>query len=244
MAVWAIADLHLSFGVPNKGMERFGPQWISHPDKIKQNWEKNIQQEDLILLPGDFSWAMTPAEATADFQWLEELPGTKVLIRGNHDYWWGSLKQVKMILPPSCHVIQNDAFNWQNISIAGTRLWDSSEYDFNALIDFQGEIVSQPEQSEENEKIFLRELHRLELSLKALNSKASTRIVMTHYPPISADLQPSRVSALLEKYQVTICVFGHLHNIKPSVSSFGERNGVRYVLAACDAIHFSPIQLI
>lgn len=243
MRIWAIADLHLAFGVPAKTMEIFGPQWADYAGKIEREWRTVVQPGDLVLIAGDISWAMTPELARIDLEWIDRLPGEKVLIRGNHDYWWSSLAKVHQILPPSLHVIQNTAFDYQGISIAGARLWDSDEYAFNAYIDFVEKGEEKGEDKRENQKIFKRELERLELSLKALRKDASLRIAMTHYPPIGADLDPSIVSALLEKYGVEICVFGHLHNVKKEAQMFGKKNGVSYYLTSCDYLDFKPLAI-
>ncbi len=246
MTVWAIADLHLSFGVPGKKMDVFGPKWENHAQRIEENWTQVINNEDLVLIAGDISWAMTLEEALPDLAWIDRLPGQKVMIKGNHDFWWGSVGKVRKSLPPSCHILQNDAFLWRDIAIGGARLWDTAEYGFSPYIDFvkREEKEKKEEPVEENEKIFERELQRLEMSLKALDTHAKTRIVMTHYPPISADLQPSKVSHLLEKYRVDVCVFGHLHNLKEGLPLFGEKNGVRYELTACDYLKFKPLKIL
>ncbi len=243
MKVWAIADLHLAFGAPDKTMEVFGPQWKDYAARIKEGWEARITPEDLVLLAGDISWAKTLDQGRVDLAWIESLPGTKVMIRGNHDYWWGSLSKLRNALPPSIHVIQNDAFHFHGISIAGSRLWDTPEYDFHTEIDFGGIVEKEKEKLDDNEKIFKRELERLELSLKALKQDASIRIAMTHYPPIGADLKPSRASILLEKYHVTIVVFGHLHNVKPGLSLFGKKGEITYYLTSSDYLNFVPIEI-
>lgn len=248
MPVWAIADLHLSFGVPNKNMDIFGEQWVGYTDKIRHNWIANISPDDLILIPGDISWAMRPEEAKPDLDWIHSLPGTKVILRGNHDYWWTSLSKIEKIMPPSIHIIQNNAFQWHDIGIAGSRLWDSSEFSFNEYITFSEnpkakKISHEDSDKAEAEKIFQRELGRLELSLKALNKNAKFRIAMTHYPPISADLQNSQTAALLEKYNVNTCVFGHLHNVKQNIPMFGTKNNINYILTSCDYTNFMPIKL-
>lgn len=242
MAVWAIADLHLSFGVPEKSMEIFGPEWINYGEKIKTNWEAAVNPDDLVLLAGDISWAMRLEQAKVDLDWIDALPGTKVMIKGNHDYWWSSLSKIKQILPSSIHVIQNDVFQWRDYSIGGARLWDTEEYNFDAYINYlEPPVPRSKEQKPEQEKIFNRELQRLEMSLKNLDQSAAKRLVMTHYPPISADLKPSRTSALLEKYRVDVCVFGHLHNLKRESTLFGVHRGIHYYLTSCDYIDFSPI---
>lgn len=246
MSIWVIADLHLSFGVPDKTMDPFGVQWINHAEKIRTHWLECISQDDLVLIPGDISWAMKPEEALPDLQWIDALPGTKVMIRGNHDYWWSSLSKVEKILPPSIHVIQNNVFRWKKgVVIAGVRLWDTPEYSFGAY----NEYVSNPRANKlikrddpaEAEKIFVRDLVRLEMSLKCIPEDAAIRIVMTHYPPIGANLESSRASALLERYRATHCVFGHLHNIKANSLPFGIKNGVSYKLTSCDYLNFTPL---
>jgi predicted phosphohydrolase len=250
MPVWAIADPHLSFGVPNKSMEAFGAPWVGYIEKMQRHWVDLISPEDLVLIAGDISWAMRVEEAIPDLEWLNALPGTKVMIKGNHDYWWESKSKVQKALPPSLHIIQNDAFNWGDVSVAGVRLWDTPEYGFKQYIDYVPNKVTGaaamevPDTSEEAERIFLRDLGRLETSLKCLNPHAKKRLVMTHYPPIGADLCPSRTSALLEKYNVDVCVFGHLHNVRRGEKMFGEKDGVAYFLTACDYLDFKPVKVV
>ncbi|MBA2728666.1 MAG: metallophosphoesterase [Parachlamydiaceae bacterium] len=251
MAVWAIADLHLSFGVPDKAMDLFGPQWTDHPEKIKEHWLSLISPDDLVLIAGDISWAMTPEQAKPDLNWIGQLPGTKLLIRGNHDYWWTSLSKAEKVLPPSMHLIQNNACTWKNISVAGARLWDTPEYAFGEWIDYRDNpkakiLATEPDPNlpAETLRLFQRELSRLETSLKAMDKHADTRIVMTHYPPIGGLLLESEVSKLLEKYHVDICVFGHLHNLQQNVPLFGKRNEISYYLTACDYLNFIPLKLL
>ena len=241
MNVWAIADLHLAFGVPSKTMEVFGPQWINYAGKIESGWRAAVQPEDLVLIAGDISWAMHAADARVDLEWIDHLPGTKVLIRGNHDYWWSSLTKVKQILPSSLHVIQNNVFNYQNISIGGARLWDTDEFNFAGYIDFRES--STQEENRDSQKIFNRELERLELSLKELKKEGAVRIAMTHYPPIGADLLPSKAAILFEKYGVQISVFGHLHNVKKERSLFGRKGNISYFLTSCDYLDFKPLKI-
>ena len=243
--IWALADLHLSFGVPNKGMDVFGEQWKNHPDKIEAAWRAKIAPEDLVLIAGDISWALRMPEAIPDLEWIDKLPGTKVIIRGNHDLWWGSITKVRKVLPPSIHAIQHDVFRWNGIAIGGTRLWDSEEYEFEEAIDYRenvtgGAKVGEPPSAEEGEKIFHRELLRLEMSLKQFHPSDKVRLVMVHYPPIALDLRSSKVSRLLEEYQVSDCIFGHLHNVKPGQVLFGSARGVNYHLTAADYLNFEP----
>jgi uncharacterized protein len=127
MSIWAIADLHLSFGVPNKGMELFGEHWRDHPQRIEAAWRARVRAEDLVLIAGDISWAMRPEEVMKDLEWIASLPGTKVMIRGNHDYWWPSMKKLVAMLPPTLHAIHNSAWKWGEVAVGGSRLWDTHE---------------------------------------------------------------------------------------------------------------------
>lgn len=250
MRIWAIGDLHLSFGVANKSMDIFGPNWQSHAEKIAANWKSTIQPEDLVLVPGDLSWAMKIDDVVPDLKWVDALPGTKVMIKGNHDYWWGSLNKIAAVLPPSIHLIQNNVFNWKDVTIGGARLWDTPEYSFGHFVEYRENPKAKEKDPEElvqeefAQKLFDKELERLKMSLGKLDPNAKIRIAMTHYPPISADLQPSRAAQILEQHQIQICVFGHLHNLKTDQPLFGEARGVRYVLAACDYIRFQPIAIL
>lgn len=224
----------------------FGENWKDHERKIQENWTKHIQPNDLVLIPGDISWAMRIEDAQPDLDWIGKLPGTKVMIRGNHDYWWSSLSKVEKILPPSLHVIQNNVFLWNDFAICGARLWDTNEYGFSSFITYKEnpkskQLTESDENPEEAQRIFERELGRLEMSLKALPKDSRIRIAMTHYPPISADLAPSKASTLLEKYNLSACVFGHLHNVPPGTLPFGKKAGIQYSLTACDYLNFSPL---
>ena len=147
-------------------------------------------------MPGDLSWAYELETAKKDLEWIDRLPGTKLLLRGNHDYWWPSPTKLKNALPPSMHFIQNNAFQWMDVSIGGTRLWDCEHFSCNEVIDFKVNpatgAISPPETDlDAMRKIYERELHRLRLSLDQLHKDAHLKIVMTHYPPVSHDLQPS-----------------------------------------------------
>ena len=247
MSIWALADLHLSLGVPDKTMEIFGSEWRNYILRIKENWEDKVRSNDLVLIAGDISWAMKIAEVQKDFEWLDKLPGKKLIIKGNHDYWWNSFSKVKKILPPSIEALQNSALLWNDIAFGGARLWDTSEYNFNKFINIKVNPKAKEErkiQTDLQEKVFERELHRLKISLAQMSEGASYRIVMTHYPPIGADLAPSRVSALLEEYDIDVCVFGHLHSIKPNSLPFGEARKVKYVLTSADYVQFHPVQIL
>jgi predicted phosphohydrolase len=231
-------------------MEVFGPAWKEYASRIALHWKERVAPSDLVLIPGDISWAMRLDAALIDLQWIDALPGTKVLIRGNHDYWWGSLSKMVKVMPPSIHIVHNNVFVWGDVAIGGSRLWDTPEYNFSAFTVMQPNPQARPQEDSlpydpaEDEKIFVRELERLKLSLAQLPKGATRKIAMTHYPPIGADLAPSRASAILEEYGVDTCVFGHLHSLREGSLPFGVARGVRYVFASCDYLGFSPVKLL
>jgi predicted phosphohydrolase len=248
MSIFVIADPHLSFGNPDKSMEFFGPLWANYTNRMQEAWRDCVTEKDLVLIPGDISWAMNLEDALIDLQWIDALPGTKVMIKGNHDYWWTSSQKMTKAMPPSINFIYNNVFNWKDITIGGTRLWDSNEYNFNSYILYQENPRAKEkvlvDETEQDEKIFVRELERLRLSLKQLQQEASYRIAMTHYPPIGADLKPSRASAILEEFKIQTCVFGHLHSLNKKLPMFGEARGICYHLTSCDYLDFTPIKIL
>ncbi|MEX1012325.1 MAG: metallophosphoesterase [Waddliaceae bacterium] len=247
MKIFALADLHLSFGISGKEMDVFGKQWEGWTEKISTQWNEHVGKDDLVLIAGDISWAMHPEDAKADFDWIDDLPGTKAIIRGNHDYWFSSAKKAREALPSSIHLVHHDVFHWNGVDIAGTRLWDTPEFSFEKYIHFvenpKAKVsLGERESKEQMEKIYERELHRLCLSLQQLTS--DTRLVMTHYPPIGADLKASRASQLFEEYNVQKVIFGHLHSLKKDVQMFGELNGIEYILSSCDYLGFCPKMIL
>lgn len=243
MSIWALSDLHLAISHPSKDMKVFGPLWEGYMEKIEAHWRACIKPSDLVLIPGDICWAMTLEEAKLDLEWIDRLPGTKLILKGNHDYWWASSAKMKAALPPSIHFIYNNAFHWEDVAIAGSRLWDTQEYNFREQIQFQENPREKKQVStfEAEEKIFFKELERLKTSLQCLDPKASLRIALTHYPPIGSDLAPSLTSAILESFRIDVCVFGHLHSVRKDSLPFGTARGVRYVFASGDYLDFRPV---
>lgn len=220
--IYALSDLHLSFG-NDKAMDIFGEKWRYHWQKIADNWNALIKTDDIVLIAGDISWAMRPPEAQQDLHWLTSLSGKKVLIRGNHDYWWQSISRLRDTYPELIFV-QNDSVNIDGVSVCGSRGWA---------------LPTSPEYNAQDEKIFQRELARLELGLKSLDPQAHLRLAMMHYPPQAGAMQSSEFSALLEKYKVDACVFGHIHNYtKPGLSY--SQNGINYYLTSADYLDFKP----
>jgi len=242
MATYALGDTHLSFAV-DKPMDIFGPLWAGHPGPLFQNWVATVAPEDTVLVPGDISWGMTLQEAEPDLLELDQLPGTKLLIQGNHDYWWESLKKMRELPLRTIHFIQNDAYLLPpgtvpgvegSVAVCGTRGWITP-----------GDRAW-GEDAAHNEKIYRREAGRLKMSLDAgRKAGAEAFIVMLHYPPVAEDQQPTAFTELLETYgNVLVCVYGHLHGPGARYRAFQEeRAGVRYRLVACDGIDFTPVPI-
>ncbi len=250
MKVWTIADLHLSFGVPGKKMDVFGERWFNHEERLKEHWLELIAPEDLVLIPGDISWAMHFDQAIPDLEWIDRLPGTKLLLRGNHDYWWSAITKIRKKLPPTIHLIHNDSMRVGDLEIGGARLWDNIDLDFDDYVVMNENPFENKEQAElfshdeENEKILHRELLRLETSLKTFKEKDTLKIAMTHYPPVGPEMEETAASRLFKKYGVKIVVFGHLHNVTLDSLHYGEKEGIRYIYSAGDYIDFRPIRVL
>lgn len=228
MKIFAISDLHLSGHAP-KPMEIFGRHWENHWSRIREAWRELVDGGDAVLIPGDISWAMTLEQADTDLMDIAEMPGTKLLLRGNHDYWWSSINRVRSRLPDSVAALQNDALRMGPAVICGTRGWTCPG--------------SSAWEGSSDEKIYLRELIRLRLSLEAakrLLEPDDTLVAMLHFPPFNERLEQSGFSALLEEYGVKIAVYGHLHGLSTGSAFEGERNGIHYHMVSCDYLGFTP----
>lgn len=229
MRLFAISDLHLSLGV-DKPMDIFGPHWEGHADRIREAWDAMVGPEDWVLVGGDTSWGLTLEQARPDLDWLGERPGRKVLIKGNHCTWWTSRRKVEAVLHPSIRLLQNDAVRLPDDTVVlGTRLWDPP---------------GAPWADEHAQKVFRRELQRLELSIAAAEKLGGRRrIALIHYPPRYADGRVTDAVPLLERAGVSICIYGHLHGKDIAHGFQGEAGGIRYYLVSCDAIDFRPIRV-
>ena len=230
MKVFAISDLHLSVNNP-KPMDIFGPVWDGYLDKIFSQWKEKVSDEDLVLLAGDFSWAMKLEETGEDFKLLEDLPGKKIIIRGNHDYWWKSISAVRAVLPNNFYAIQNDAMKFGNVIVCGTRGWM---------------VVDQnTERTAEDEKVFNREVLRLEMTLQAgdkLRTNGEKLICMMHHPPVNYTKEDSAFSELIEKYNADVVVYGHLHG-KKKFETYYKKNDIPYYLTSCDMVANNLIEI-
>lgn len=230
MSIYAISDLHLSFNT-NKPMDIFG--WNDYEEKISQDWRTNVKEEDLVLLPGDFSWEMKLENTYKDFQFINNLPGKKLLLKGNHDLWWTTLKRMREFLNEkefnNIDFIYNNSYEFENYIIAGTRGWN---------------LVSE---NIDDKKIKDRELLRLENSIiDGIQKYGEDKpiIVCMHYPPLLKDLKNNEFTKILEKYNVKYCLYGHLHG-KSHINVFdGIYNNVNYKMVSCDYTGFKLIKII
>ncbi|NOQ22666.1 MAG: hypothetical protein GQ565_08460 [Candidatus Aegiribacteria sp.] len=233
MKIYAIGDLHLSLA-SGKPMDIFGDHWKDHHQLIEKNWKEMITENDLVLLPGDLSWAMKLDEAASDLNWLGELPGRKIITKGNHDYWWSSVTQIRKILLPGIIPLQHAAWDAGTAVITGTRGWTtplSEEYD-----------------EEKDEKIYRRELQRLALALESaaeMRKKEKPLIVMMHYPPVVSG-KATGFSQMLSERGADICIYGHIH-CSPGQWPEGldvEIDGVKYMNVSADYLDFKPLRII
>lgn len=224
MSIYAIGDLHLSGKPPAKPMEIFGEHWCNHKEKIKANWLANIHPQDTVIICGDTSWALQLEEAQPDLDWIAQLPGQKILLRGNHDYWWTSLKKMQTFTNNNFSFLQNNCFIAENTAICGTRGWL---------------LPSAENFTENDDKIYQRESMRLELSLRAAKNTAAEKIIAVfHYPPLFTAEEHNLFTDLLEKYQVTHCIYAHIHGEHNTFTFEGLRNGINYKLVSCDTQKF------
>lgn len=192
--IYALADLHLDY-TEEKSMEIFGKAWENYQEKIFENWQELITDNDTVLVAGDISWAMTENEAYTDLKRIDNLKGRKILLKGNHDYWWQSLNKLKKLELKTISFLQNNSFEVEGYDICGTRGWISRDFkDFN----------------DHDEKIFKREIQRLINSLE-YNRSNNKKIVMLHYPPINSDKSLNEFFGICKEYEVESVVYGHLH---------------------------------
>lgn len=239
--LFAIADTHLP-STRKKDMHRFG--WTDHPLPLQRAWDQKVGAQDVVIVAGDISWATRPREVLEDLQWLDQRPGRKVLLRGNHDYWWGDssakLKKLFEPYPSIAGFLHNCAVSIGPWVIAGSRLWTAPEAPPLPGGEMGAEDV-RPQYVE-------RECKRLELSIRdALSQEQSSpgriRIAAVHFPPLYSNRVETAFSRMVESFSPKICVYGHLHGPGIPAGFTGERAGVRYVIASCDAAGFSPVLL-
>lgn len=229
MKIFALSDPHLSMSESvDKPMEVFGENWKDHYIKIKEGWLDCVAEDDAVIVPGDISWALKFEDAMADLAWIDALPGRKIMLRGNHDLWWASISKLNSLFD-NMDFIQNDCRVVGDIAICGSRGWNIPG--------------ASAEWTEHDDKIYAREQLRLEMSLKAAAASGAGRIFAAmHYPPLDRSGASNGFTDLLEKYGVERVIYGHVHGADAKKYAFnGEKNGIRYMLTACDQIGFRPV---
>lgn len=234
MSIYVIADLHLSFS-QNKPMDIFGDNWENHAEKIRNNWIKKVKQDDYVILPGDFSWATYIEDTKPDFSYLNSLPGKKILLKGNHDYWWTTLASMRKFVKENefknIDFLYNNSYLIEDKIIVGTRGWN--------VLD-----------SEDDKRMIKRETARLELSIKdGIQKYGSEReiIAFLHYPPITQNnlnkLENREFINILKKYNIKRCFYGHLHGQSHKDAVTGIIDGIEYKLISADYLNFD-LQLV
>ena len=222
MSLFAIADTHLSFGT-DKPMDSF-PGWNDYVDRIEKNWNKIVTNDDTVVIAGDISWAMNFDELKADFDFIERLNGKKIILKGNHDYWWNTSKKMNDFIElqryKTISILFNNSYDVDGVSVCGSRGW---------LFDVD---------DEHDEKVLNREVGRLRLSLEsAVNDEI---IVFLHYPPVTTDTKCDEILNLLKEYGIKKCYYGHLHGIAAKKAIDDVVDGIEFRLISCDRLGFVP----
>ena len=223
MAIYAISDFHLSLGIEAKPMDVFGTHWTNYVDRLKENWLNVIKEDDVVLMAGDFSWSTYLEDSKPDFEFLESLPGKKILLKGNHDYWWTTLKKLNEFIEEndfkSISFVYNNSIELENAVVCGTRYWAHEEaYD--------------------NEKIFNRECERAKISLKSIQETANKKpiIFMTHYAP------DERIIDCVKDFGIKYWIYGHIHsNYEENIVNIP---GIETYLTSCDYLNFKPLRIM
>lgn len=228
MALYAIGDLHLSFA-KKKPMDIFGAGWENHPEKLKSGFDA-VSDDDVTVICGDLSWGMGLEETVEDFRFIDSLPGKKIILKGNHDYWWSTATKTKAFFDEhaitTIDILYNNCFFYGDYAICGTRGW----------------FFEEEKSPEHDKKIMLREILRLEASLKAAADKK--KLVFLHYPPIYCNYTCPGILELFRKYDVRLCCYGHIHGKGRKLAAAGWHSGTEYRLVSADNVGFTPVCII
>lgn len=228
MALYAIGDLHLSLNT-EKPMDVFGGVWNGYMEKLKQGFSK-VKPEDTTVLLGDLSWALSMEEAKQDFAWIQQIPGKKIILKGNHDYWWNTAKKFGEFCTDNgfsgMQLLNNNSFCYDSWAICGTRGW----------------FFEEERSTQHDEKVFKRELMRLEASL--ISAGDLPKIVFLHYPPIYKGYTCEEILSILTRYDVRSCYYGHLHGASQSLALEGMHYGIDFKLVSADRLCFEPYKVI
>ena len=230
MSLYCISDPHLSFSC-DKPMDIFGDRWQDYVAKLEKNWKENVGQEDIVVLPGDISWAMNLEDALEDFRFINSLPGRqKIILKGNHDYWWSTLSKLNAFLAENnfdtIKFLHNNHYSYENYGICGTRGWINE--------------TSVPADA----KVLAREAQRLEVSIKSALNENLEPIVFLHYPPVFGNESNYDILDVMYKYNVKECYYGHLHGNAHKYAICGEREGINFNLIAADFVQFCPKKVL
>ena len=228
MGLYTIGDLHLSLA-KEKPMDIFGDVWKDHDQKLRQGFA-SLTDEDLTVLCGDLSWGMGLEETGPDFEFVESLPGKKIILKGNHDYWWTTASKTKRFFAEhgieSIDILHNNCFFYGDYALCGTRGW----------------FYEEEQGGEHDKKIMRREIMRLEASLKAARERE--KLVFLHYPPIYQNYRCEEILALLREYNVRLCCYGHIHGKGCRTAFNGWSDGTQYKLVSADFVNFTPVKLL
>ena len=223
MKVFAISDLHLST-TSSKPMDVFGVRWQNYMEKIRADWMQKVTDEDVVLIAGDISWAMKLDDAIIDINTLADLPGKKVMIRGNHDYWWNGISKIRARLPEGFYCLQNDCLRIGSVVLCGSRGWA---------------VEGSPDFKEQDRKIYLREAERLKIAfsqVERVREEGDKLICLIHYPPFNARRENSLFTEIFERFKVDKVVYGHLHGKESRTDLYLYKNGIDYHLTSCDQV--------
>ena len=231
MSIYIIGDLHLSFGT-DKPMNVFGGNWENHTEKLKEDWLAKVNQEDTVILAGDFSWATYIKDTYNDFEYINNLPGKKILLKGNHDYWWTTITSMRNYLKENefsnIDFLYNNSYEIEDKIIVGTRGWVLND-------------------TENSEKMISREVARLELSIKDAIEKYGDKkeiICVIHYPPISKTNMENKFTELMKKYDIKRCYYAHLHGNSHREAVEGNFDGIEYKLISGDFLDFKLVKIV
>lgn len=238
MSLYVISDLHLSTNeMTNKSMEKFGSRWSNYHAKLERSFRAIVNPDDTVIIPGDISWAMTLDEALSDFKFLDSLPGTKIIGKGNHDFWWSTASKIHAFFEANgittIKLLHNNAYMLEDCIICGSRGWFYDEKQQRTV----GEV--------DYDKIIAREAQRLEISIRAALELSTERpdlpiLCFLHFPPVFGDLVCDKILDVIKKYNITTCYYGHIHN-NYSIPRQFEYDGVTFVMVAADYLNFVPM---
>ncbi len=226
MKLYAFSDFHLSGDPPSKPMDIFGAHWKNHREKIITAWLETIHEEDTVIMAGDLSWAMNMDDAISDLKMLGRLPGRKIVVRGNHDYWWDTVTKMTRMTDGMLEFLHNSAIRTGQVALAGTRGWISE---------------SSPKLTETDKPIIAREEGRLERSLDLAEKTGASRIMaVLHYPPFDEARNPSHMIEIMKAHHVTDCIYGHIHGAANFTNLPEELCGIKLHLTSADYLDFKP----